>query len=108
MELRFGQIGRPVASVQVAMFHASAALLAAPGTGPSLIELLGLLSLDGLVEFRGSQFTDLMTKLFDLVPSQLDRWAVLSIGLGANHPAKFLHLLEDFGRKPRTTFIHCF
>ena len=79
------------------MFHAGAALLAALGTSPSLIKLLGLLSLDGLIEFGSGKLADFMAQLFDLIPGQFHWRAVLPISLGTNHPAKFLHLLEYFG-----------
>jgi hypothetical protein len=90
------------------MFHASAELLAALGTSPSLIKLLGLLSLDGLIEFGSGKLPDFMAQLFDLIPGQIHWRAVFAIGLGADHPAKFLHLLQNFRGEPRATFFYYF
>jgi hypothetical protein len=106
--LDFCVIGRTVACGQVAMFHTGATLPAALGTLPRLVKLLGLLTLDGLIEFGGSELADFVTEFFDLIPCQLHRRAVFPIGLGADHTTEFLHQFKRLGRKPGATFCYCF
>jgi hypothetical protein len=90
------------------MFHAWVTLLAALRTATSVIELLGLLSLNGLVEFRGSEFTDFVPKFLDLVPRQFHRRTVTPIGFGTDHTPKFLHQFQRVRREPSSTFFNCF
>jgi hypothetical protein len=61
------------------------------------VETLGLLTLDGLVKFGGSELADLMAEVFDLGPSQVHRRTLFAIGLGTDHSPQLLHLLEDLG-----------
>jgi hypothetical protein len=90
------------------MFHARTALLAARRTGAGGVKLFGLLSLHGLVEFGGGELANFVAKFFDLVPRQLDRRTVFTVGLGTDHPSELLHLLKDLGRKSGTTFFDSF
>jgi hypothetical protein len=44
-----------------------------------MIELVGLLPLDCLIDFGGSEPADFMSHVFDLGPSQIDRRTLLAI-----------------------------
>jgi hypothetical protein len=90
------------------MFHAWPAELATSGTGSCVVEFLGLLTLHGLVKFGGSELANFVPEIFDLGPSQFDRWPVVAVGLGADHAAEFLHFREHFGRESGTTFFDSF
>lgn len=90
------------------MFHVWRSELSALRTSTLSVEPLSLLTLHGLVKFGGRELADLMAKVFDLGPGQIDRRPVFAISFGADHPTEFLHLLENFGREPRTTFFDSF
>ena len=88
------------------MFHAGDALLAALGTRPSLVELLGLLSLDGLIKFGRGKLADFMAQFFDLIPGQFHWRAIFAISFcicsrtsGENRERRFFtasDMIESF------------
>jgi hypothetical protein len=90
------------------MFHVRPGFLAALGTRVPVVEPLGMLPLHELVVFGGHNLAQFVPGIFDLRPRRFDRWPIGTILLSPQHAAKFLNLLEYFGREASTTFFDSF
>jgi len=60
------------------MLHTWLALPTTLWASVSVIELLRMLTLDGLIHFRGGQPADFVPNILDLGPSHLDRRSLVS------------------------------
>jgi hypothetical protein len=80
------------------MLHTRFALPATLWASVSVVELLRLLTLQGLVHFGGGQSADFVSNVFDFGPSHLDRRPLLPELLLTDQLRQFGHFGEYGGR----------
>ncbi len=80
------------------MFHTWLALLATLWASMLVVELLGVLTLQGLFHFGGGESTDFVPNVFDLGPSHLYWRPLVPELLLTDQLRQFAHLGEHGGR----------
>jgi len=81
------------------MLHTRLAPPATLGASLLVVELLRLLTLQGLVHFGGGESADFVSNIFDFGPSHFDRRTLLPEFLLTDQLRQFGHLGE-YGRRP--------